>query len=920
GEDLSRTQFIEIWLRTSSNPFFAVGSADQTAYVPPTGNPVLHVDIGDISENAILDPPHEFAERRFSVLDLNNEDRMNHISTDYPDNGYFGDGRLNYLGDDPIEDVGLDGCSDPFEDGLGGCLPEEDPNFSEGDDPNDDNYEFNYRDREGTVEQYKKKYNKVNGTENNRNDGEIMARPDTEDLNNSGRLDRANNYYSYAIDLTDETSFLVDGTFQPTSGFALYRIPIKALGLPGISTVGSNPPSFNQLRYLRMWIDGAEDSVYVYIAEMNIVGNDWEEKLEPGQNFEVTVKNTQDNIDYFRPPTVTVEIDPLTGVAQREQSLVLKFSDLKSEETFLLERIFPREKDLTDYEELQMYIHGPTATRFAPWQDHMEVFLRLGLDSTVYYEVRVPRLMPGWDERNYISVLFDSLTGLKLLSDGTLFSGIEAQTVDGLIKMRGRARGSGASQTVSYPALSNIRYMALGVRNNSDHTIAEGEDWEVWFDDMRLTQVRTEPGSAYRGLLSVGFADFARVRVQADHMGIGFGSLNDKRGRNASSAQFRLELSRLRLDKLLPPAWGLILPFDISWSSTKTQPRLKPGTDIKLLTDDDKAQERGNSSSFRTSFSYSKSSRARNRLLSLTLDRLDMGVTYSAQKSMRPQPATRDSKKSYSYSGRIGYDLTPREKLTLKPFDWTSALMPEAIAGLEIAYLPTSLQFNATTSFSSDSTFRVSRLATGDTAATGTRNFTMKETYKTGLSPVSSLTTTYNLNFSRDLSPDIDESEAISDLAKVVGQNIFRGNEISRQHSFSARWQPRWPTWFSHGYAFRTTYGDNSDRRTTGGLSDTTLYNIKSNMTISLTNATLQIPRILKAWDATEATTGRPRAPRDTSGVSDSSISINLLKPLRTALRFVGDRLDPISGGGEWKQSFKGNRVGGSDRPGLGYQ
>jgi len=119
-----------------------------------------------------------------------------------------GDMAGNTLLDDG-EDIGLDGCTDEFEDGWGGCLDTfyvdvvdnqdwadrvytgSDRNL---DDPNSDNWSY----KEGSSN-----YSHINGTENNKQDG--GSYPDTESLDRSNELIKKNDYFTKSFFLSDTT-------------------------------------------------------------------------------------------------------------------------------------------------------------------------------------------------------------------------------------------------------------------------------------------------------------------------------------------------------------------------------------------------------------------------------------------------------------------------------------------------------------------------------------------------------------------------------------------------------------------------------------------------------------------------------------------------------------------------------------------
>ena len=55
---------------------------------------------------------------------------------------------------------------------------------------------------------------------------------------------------------------------------------------------------------------------------------------------------------------------------------------------------------------------------------------------------------------------------------------------------------------VQLPSLAAVRKIQIGVTNLSDHTIqsvSSAKDMQIWFDELRLEDVRNIAGTAVRG-------------------------------------------------------------------------------------------------------------------------------------------------------------------------------------------------------------------------------------------------------------------------------------------------------------------------------------------------------------------------------------------------------------------------------------
>jgi len=183
----------------------------------------VHFDIGEISEDVIPDGR------------LNSEDKAIHGIR----NGLL----------DPGEDIGLDGMA--------------------GTDPSDfwDVNENNIRDEgepiswdDWAYNSGSHNYEQIDGTERNENTPEGRC-PDTEDINQNGKLDLNNNYYQYCINLnksSSDTSMIIYS--HPANTWHTYRInlsnPMFVIGDP-------NPwkPIF-----FRIWVDGCSTKGYIRVA------------------------------------------------------------------------------------------------------------------------------------------------------------------------------------------------------------------------------------------------------------------------------------------------------------------------------------------------------------------------------------------------------------------------------------------------------------------------------------------------------------------------------------------------------------------------------------------------------------------------------------------------------------------------------
>ena len=336
--DQSLTKYLDIWLNAES--------VEDDSFK-------LHIDIGHISE------------------DWNSNNNL-----DTEDEPVYGPGMGDGILSDG-EDIGVDNCTDKFEDGWGGCLcvnydldrfssnlddiykdPNEycldanpvsykdvlslmesfpdtikvNSNVDEND-PNGDNWCYNTSGCSSTSN-----YSQANGTEGN---GQAMGYryPDSEDLNKNNTLDTLNNYFSATvfpkmpIDLPESMVVTATESDGISTGWKLIRIPLS-----GFTKIGS--PKWNDVPTFRIRLETTVSSNQnLKIAKIELVENDWREmgiisssssydEIIEDPYFSVSVINTDESTEYKKSLDnidIILEHDEYNDVDMKEQALVLSF-------------------------------------------------------------------------------------------------------------------------------------------------------------------------------------------------------------------------------------------------------------------------------------------------------------------------------------------------------------------------------------------------------------------------------------------------------------------------------------------------------------------------------------------------------------------------------------------------------------------
>jgi len=754
-QDQSTAKFFEVWVRGEEGK--------------------VHFNFGSVNE------------------DINGNDILD--SEDKPING-IRDGILT-----TEEDIGIDGLPDSLEPGYNGS-----------NDPNSDNWAWN------SDNPYD--YSKINGTEGNARDPEGGNKPDTEDLSGNDFLDTYNNYYEFTIDLASD-EFEVPGTRAYIEGtdekWRMYRIPIQDSVFTLVPDgkvyrrreIGS--PNWQQMKYVRLWVDGIADSGKVWIAQMDLVGNKWESQ---SPELEVTTKNTHEDSDYLSPPDVTGERSVTTGIMSQEQSLVLVYENVLGGDTLICSKttLSSQYFDLTHYGRLEMWIYLNETVS----DDSVMFLYRMGRDRYNFYEYRT-YLQPGWDESNKVMIDFAEITAFK---DQVLTS--FADTIPDNDLGRVMDLGNGSSYVIrGSPSLTDVRYFELGVVNPYRFRPISGE---IWCDELKVTDVRKEPGWAERTSFTINFADLADFTGSIERKDSDFHNLNETVGSGATATTGAVS-AKLNAHKFTPDSWGLSLPLSVNFGRTTSVPRLKTGSDI-FVPDSLREQETTRSKQYSVNITQRLTPKNPNWLVGLTLARLTHSLSGGERNEQSP---TYPINKSQDWSVRQSYDLTPKSKLevhlTRWMFDKNETPVADSIADSSKAVDVKPASFERRGEASRDTLvpgildWRLNLSPTAlrfETSATGR---IQDRTDKYGGSTISSTkrldhTTTFNTNLIKPVNTGFTfrMQRDIGDSARFRWKHPVQiGSPISKTINENIRFAPTWMNWLTQNYEFTSTYSENTD-------------------------------------------------------------------------------------------------------------
>lgn len=626
GLDISQGQFLEIWV----NDF----KPDSN-----TRGGKLHIDLGLIDENF-----HNPDKREFDDEDKNHD-------------GFAA----------AFDDTGLDGVFDKDEPGVSSTNP----------DPNGDDLDLN---RDAIT----KRYEKVNGTENN-------LTYDTEDLDRNGQMTTDNAYFSYTINLADSADIDIRRLYPGYDGFdknghendswRLYRIRLtknQIVALNGIQ------PRFDEIRHARIWFDDASQVVRkdgtgrnrLQIAEFSIQGNRWEvdgvrnvsakEEVDStsAAQFAIASISTKTDPGVYNPP---VNPNKQNQVSDKESSLALRYQDLApGQQIRILKRFLGQGLDMTLYQDLNFWVHTDSLRKGVTY------YFRVGSNENNYYEIDVPFTKEFYNETKWARVLVKTsdITGLKFVTSDTTF--VTGTAVDGADPSRVYP-----IKMVGSPSLQSVRFLYAGVRNVSNPNPQSGE---VWLDDIYSGDVLRNFDHAERLSANVSLAGGAVslggnwARTGADYRG-----LRQKRGAGADNTIFNLN-ARTDLQYFLPLA-GFSIPVAVGYGHNTSLPKFPPNSDTRIV--DAALQDSLRSETVSRSFTTSLSRRTASKraLMRYTFDALRPSFSYSNNRGV--SPSTRDT--TTTMSGSVTYNL-----------NWATGKTLPLLGKNRIRWWPNSFDFSST--------------------------------------------------------------------------------------------------------------------------------------------------------------------------------------------------------------------------------
>lgn len=521
------------------------------------------------------------------------------------------------------QDIGYDGITDA-EEALNF------PAFAGLEDPSGDNYQYFIQAEGGIVERYKM----FNGIEGNspeqvtNTDRGNTTQPDVEDINRDNTMNTVDSYFQYEVPIYPGMS--VENNTGANGGSQDYITDVKEL----VVTMENNEDipvrwiqfkipisdpdqaingisDFRSIRFMRMFMSEFQQNTVLRFGTLELVRGDYRRYIETldatGEDptlddtlFETEAVSIEQNenripIPYVLPPGVQREelVNNNSNIRQNEQSLSLRVCGLEPNDGRGVYKNY--NVDMRQYKNLEMFLHAESLSSETPLNDgEMVAFIRMGNDlSQNYYQIEIPLNVTAfgtsnaegiWPIENRINL---PLTLLQEVKSRVLGNPDFDPTQEVFFEQADLGDASGPENDMRIgikgnPSFGAIRTVMLGLKNSSSQEICG----EVWFNELRLSDLENSGGWAAIASMDANIADFATVSATGKRSTIGFGSLEQgPLERSLEDVQQYDLLTNVNLGQLLPKSWSVQLPFSYGRSEQLITPKYDPEfLDIELDT------------------------------------------------------------------------------------------------------------------------------------------------------------------------------------------------------------------------------------------------------------------------------------------------------------------------------------------------
>ncbi|HET7789444.1 MAG TPA: hypothetical protein VFK78_01465, partial [Gemmatimonadales bacterium] len=647
---------------------------------------------------------------------------------------------------------------------------------------------------------------------------------DTEDQDGDFVLDvnagvkTEENFTRFVFPIGDDRFFVRDGgmigvkdsTGRPdgAAGWRLYRIPFRC------DTCAVGNPDLRQVQSLRMTIVTPSGSPQVFfgLARIRLVGSTWLKRADTpirglggstgsgalGSQVIASVVSTENrDLGYTPPPGVTDQASrqdagfQLGATQINERSMRLLATGLtKGERAEAFERFTDEgDKNFLKYRKLRVWARG----RGPGWEDgDLEFYIKAGKDENNFYLYHTPVRTASWDPEVVAS--FQPWLVLRARIEQAWLAGDTAHVYPGCpdstlvpydtayVMCDGPYIVHVRDPATAPPNLAAVQEMAAGIWRVNDRVFVDQA--ELWVDDIRLSDVVQDPGTAAALDVSLAASDLATVSFSLSRRDANFRQLGEDPSYVTNDAATLG--ATFRLDKFLPDRWGISAPFTMQLATTSDAPFYVSGTDIRADVLPGLRTPRS------TAASYSLSLRHVRRSLSPWLRDFVDPVSFSASYATGDGRTSLEDLTSSSYVVNVDYNISPGASTVraapgflvrlvqhLPPF-LRDGLFFHSLTLARVRWNPSAIRFHSSLSSANASRFSftvpVAEAADSTLAPTLSRSKIWRNTGSLELLPFNGLQLRVDLASQRDLR-DYGDTTTVGRVIRGE-RRVFLGQDV----------------------------------------------------------------------------------------------------------------------------------------------
>jgi cell surface protein SprA len=618
--ETANIEVLQFWMMSP----FVHGNTSQNIPFGNTTGGQLYIDLGSVSEDILKDGKKGF-ENGLNTPNIDASIDSTSVWGRVPANPIqITTAFSNNASDRPFQDVGLDGMVDASErthfarylNTLAAEFPGSPALSNATNDPSNDNF-INYRDagydagKVGVLGRYKNVNNPQGNspiaTAGQTTISAFTLYPDQEDLNHDNTMNTLEQFFEYRVNLSPDSMtmatnpYITDTSyFKPTGGqpqtWYQFTIPLAEY----YQNVG-NTPDFRSIQFIRMYLTGWSDSVVLRFAQLQLVRNSWRSfsyvidttgnmTLLPNSNtsFNVTAVNIEQNytrspIPYRTPPGVLRQQELSSNnvnLLLNEQAMSLQICNLVQGDVRGVYKT--TNLDLRRYGTMDMFVHAEAVVNGSVNNNDMAYVVRLGSDFVSnYYEIRVPIQITPWGSNTDVEI-WPALNNLGLsLSRLTRLKVDRNSKTNNPSAYYKEVDANGRSYAIlGNPNLGAIQAFFLGVQNVQRPSVCT----EVWFNELRLTDISEQGGWAAVGKVDMKLADLGTLTIAGSEKSAGWGSIDQSTNQRSLDDNKEVDVAtNLDVGKLLPKKAAISVPVYAGLTKTTSTPQYDPfDLDIKL--------------------------------------------------------------------------------------------------------------------------------------------------------------------------------------------------------------------------------------------------------------------------------------------------------------------------------------------------